>query len=131
MKKLLILLLLLVSTSVFAEWIRIASNTDDDMTVYVDFGTIKKKGNKAKMWSLYDDKTVQKWGNINHLSQVSRNEYDCEEETKRILDLYLYSGNMRQGEVVYSLKNIKEEPHSIFPESIEEISLKIACFKKW
>ena len=130
MKKLLILLLLLVSTSVFAEWIRIGKYNDDDMTVYVDFGTIKKKGNKAKMWSLYDYKTVKKWANINYLSQLSRNEYDCEEETKRMLDFYWYSGNMRQGEIVYSHKNIKEEAESIVPESIDYFLLKIACDKK-
>ena len=130
MKKLLILLLLLVSTSVFAEWIRYASNTDGDMTVYADFGTIKKKGNKVKMWSLYDEKTVKKWGNTNHLSTIQHYEYDCEEGTKRMLDIYWYSGNMRQGEVVFSLKNIKEEAESIIPGSIDEISLKIACGKK-
>ena len=130
MKKLLILLLLLVSTSVFAEWIRIGSNTDDDMTVYVDFGTIKKKGNKVKMWTMYDYKTVKMIENDRYLSMVNYDEYDCEKETVKWLDYYFYSGNMRTGEIVGSSTNIKKEPFSIMPGSIDETLFKITCSKK-
>ena len=136
MKKVLVLLLLMVSTSVFAEWTPVDGSKDGDMTVYIDFGTIKRKGNKVKMWKLYDFKTVKKLAvkklgeNDRYLSGVFYTEYDCEEETGRMLDLYLYSGNMRQGDIVYSHKNIKEEAESIIPQSIEESLFKIACDKK-
>ena len=128
MKKVLVLLLLMVSTNVFAEWTRVGSN--DEMTVYVDYGSIKKKGNKVKMWYLFDHKTVQKPAGDRYLSSMSRSEYDCEEETKRMLDFYWYSGNMRQGEMVYSQSNIKDEAESIVPGSISEALFKIACGKK-
>jgi hypothetical protein len=130
MKKILVLLLLTVSTTVSAEWTRVSGSPDGDMTVYVDYGTIKKKGNKVKMWNMYDFKTVQISVNKNLLSSVNRVEYDCEEETGRTLDFYWYSRNMRNGEIVFSLTNQKDEPESILPGSINEGLLKIACGKK-
>jgi len=132
MKKLTLLLLLMVSTNLFAEWTRFIGSADGSMTVYGDRETIKKKGSNVKMWSVNDFKTVQLLpvSNTKFLSTVARQEYDCEEETKRYLDVYWYSGNMKQGEIVYSFTNIKEEAESIIPKSILESSFKIACDKK-
>jgi hypothetical protein len=120
----------MVSTNVMAEWTEVGSN--DEMTVYIDFGTIKRKGSKVKMWSLYDLKTLKTstLNNTRYLSQLIRKEFDCEEETKRLLDSYLYSGNMRSGDIVFSSTNIKLEAESIIPESMDALSLKIACYKK-
>jgi hypothetical protein len=130
MKKILVLLLLMVSTSVFAEWSKLGGSSDKESTVYVDYGTIKKKGNKVKMWSLIDYKTVHEVAGKKYLSVMGRNEYDCEEETSRLLDFHYHSGNMRQGESVLSDTNLKEEATSIVPESIDETFFKIACDKK-
>jgi hypothetical protein len=47
-----------------------------------------------------------------------------------MLDLYWYSGNMRNGESVLSHPNIKGEAGSIIPDSIGETYFKIACGKK-
>ena len=118
----------MVSTSVFAEWTVVGGV--DGMTAYADSDSIKKKGTKVKMWSLFDYKTVQKFDNLSYLSSVTRNEYDCEEETRRMLDLHWYSGNMRQGDIVYSNTNIKRESKSIIPESTIEVLFKIACSNK-
>ena len=130
MKKILILLLLMVSTSVFAEWTRVGKNTVGDKTIYVDTGTIKRKGNKVKMWTLYDFNTVRQFENSRYLSQMERDEYDCEEETSALLDFLWYSGNMKNGDIVFSSTNIKNEAESIIPESIDETLFKIACGKK-
>jgi hypothetical protein len=129
-KKLTLLLLLLVSTNVFAEWTAVSGSSDGDQTVYANFGTIKRKGNKVKMWALHNFKTVQKSENNRFLSAVSRDEYSCEEETRRLLDFYWYSGDMAGGEVVYSNINIKLKARSIPPESMDEDLFKIACGKK-
>ena len=131
MKKLLVLLLLMVSTNIFAEWTRVTESADGDMTAYIDFGTIKRKGNKVKMWHLQDYKAVfkQKW-RISYLSGASYYEYDCEEETIKMLDLYLYSGNMGHGESVGSRTKIKDEAKSVIPGSITETLFKAACSKK-
>ena len=130
MKKILVLLLLMVSTNVFAEWTWF-DDSAGGVGFYIDYETIKKKGHKVKMWSLLDSKTVKKSsGGKEYLSVVMRQEYNCEEETSRQLDFYLYSGNMKQGEIVYSITNIKDEPISILPGSIDEGLFKIACGKK-
>jgi hypothetical protein len=129
MRKLAILILM-VSTSVFADWNEVTRSSDGDQTVYVDSDSIKKKGNKFTMWSLLDFKTVQKFENDRFLSQMMREEYDCQEETQRLLDLYLYSGNMRGGGIVYSETNIKMEAASTLPGSIGETSLNRVCGKK-
>ena len=129
MKKLTLLLLLMISTNVLAEWTTVGGNTD--LISYIDFGTIKRKDNKVKMWSLIDLKTVHEFsGGERYLSGMMRSEYDCEEETMRMLDVYYYSENMREGEVVVSNTNITNEATSVRPESIEEIFFKIACDKK-
>lgn len=130
MKKLTLLLLLMVSTNVMAEWIEVGSNDDVGLTVYADFGTIKRKGHKVKMWKLYDYKTVQKSVDDRFLSSTSRDEYDCEEETIVLLDWHWYSGNMINGEIVHSNTNIKEETQSVIPESMGETLFKIVCGKK-
>ena len=130
MKKVLVLLLLMVSTSVFAEWTRVAGTPDGDITAYADSETIKRKGSKVKMWSMNDYKTVHSLDNGGYLSGASYDEYDCEGGTRRMLDLYLYSGNMRSGDIVYSSNNIKDEATSILPGSIDETLFKITCSKK-
>ena len=132
MKKILVLLLLMVfSTSLFAEWTRVGSSDDGEQTTYIDLETIKRKGNKVKIWSLFDYKTVRKLEHDRYLSRVIHQEYDCEEETLRILDVYWYSGNMqRNGKVVSSNTNIKDEAISIIPASVNEHLFKLACGKK-
>ena len=128
MKKVLVLLLLMVSTNVFAEWTEVGGN--DEMTVYNDFSSIKKQVNKIKMWSMFDFKTVKKIENDSFLSQVFHYEYDCINETIKQLDFIWYSGNMKSGDVVYSQRNMNIEPISVTPESINEHLFKIACGKK-
>ena len=132
MKKLLVLLLLMISTTsvVFAEWTNVGGNETGDKTVYADYGNIKRKGNKVQMWSLYDLKKVVIIADVRFLSSMRRDEYDCEEETIRQLDSFKYSENMRGGELVYSQTNIKGEAESIPPDSLSGILLKIACDKK-
>ena len=65
------LLLLIVSTSVFAEWTKVTNSSDDDMTVYVDYGSIKNKGNKVMMLDLTDFKTVHKNKSYRYMSVKS------------------------------------------------------------
>lgn len=131
MKKLTLLLILMVlSTNVLAEWTEFYS--DETGADYVDLQSIRKKENKVKMWTLDDFKSVQIFtdGNIRRLSQVGHYEYDCSEETIRQLDFSWYSGNMGNGEVVYSDSNMNHEPESIIPSTIGEKKFNIACSKK-
>jgi len=130
MKKIILFILLTVSTNVMSEWTRVTDSKDDDFSVYVDYGSIKRKGHKVKMWVLFDSKTTQQYENYRYLSSVTHVEYDCEEETSRSLDDHGYSENMKNGVIVYSFPNHKGEPSSIRPNTIESLNYKIACGKK-
>ena len=129
MKKILTLLLLIISTNLFAEWRKVTDSSDGDITVYVDYRSKKKKGNKVKMFDLSDFKTVQKTKSYRYLSQLSLNEYDCEKERRRMLDFHWYAENMKKGNIVYSEKNINDEGKSIPTDSIGTDLFNIACSK--
>ena len=142
MKNIVVLLLLMVSTNVFAEWSRVNTAANGAITVYVDYETIKRKGNKAEMLSLLNFKTALKYNNDRYLSVTSRVEYNCEEKTDLALDFSFYSGNMKTGDVVFSttIKDVKDETGetdedetksiSISPGTINETLFKIACDKR-
>jgi hypothetical protein len=130
MNKLLIAVLLAVlSTSVLAEWTDVGSS--DNSTGYADFSTIRKSGNKVKMWYLVDHKVVKifKGDGTRFLSSVTFTEYDCKEETQRQLTFSWYSKNMGQGDIVYMSGNLHAEFEPITPGSIDNTLFKVACGK--
>ncbi len=130
MKKLILLMLLLFSANAWAEWTLLESaSSEDGFDVYVETQSIRKDGDKVKMWSMYDYKKV-KVDVKSYLASVSHVEYDCKEETLRLLDLFWYTGNMGQGQPVFSNTNIKKDPISIMPETIHESLFNIACRTK-
>ena len=109
MKKILMTLLLLVSTNVLAvDWVKAGGVTEDgSFTNYVDPQSIRRNGNKVKLWSLNDFKSGKVLSNNKtYLSTVARQEFDCFEDTVRIIDAYFYSGKMGKGDIVLSNPNI-------------------------
>ena len=62
MKKLLLTLMLaFMNTSAMAEWTEVEwTHEDGGLTLYVDYTTIRKVGNKVKMLSLVDFEVVEK-----------------------------------------------------------------------
>ena len=131
MKKLTLLLILMVlSINVWAEWTAVTKSSDNNITSYVDLQSIRKKGSKVKIWDLTDLKTAQAFNNVSYLSSVSHYEYDCSEETQQLLDFYAYSENMGLGETVNVQNNIKDEATTIKPGSIGETTFNVACSKK-
>ena len=130
MSKLLIAALLAVfSTSVLAEWTMVGGN--DTYISYADLSTIRKSGDKVKMWNLFDYKVVQidKDDGTRYLSQAFQQAYDCKEETAKLLAHTWYSKNMGAGEVVYSSGVVHREPDPISPGSIDNTLFKVACGK--
>lgn len=127
MKKLLLLLMLAaVSTSVMAEWVAIG--TGDGFILYANPDTIRKSGNKVKMWSLTDYNSVRKVGIEKFLSDKSQGEYDCKKEQAKNLYSSWHSENMGKGNVV-SATNKPRDWFPVAPDSIGEVSLKFACGK--
>ena len=128
MKLLIAALLALFSTSAMAEWTAVSFG--DKQTTYADLATIRKSGNKVKMWRLYDRKVAETVAaNKPFLSIAGQDEYDCKEEISRTLTYTFYSKNMGAGEVVYSSGNAHDEFEPITPGSGIETLFKVACGK--
>ena len=130
MKLLIAVLLAVFSTSVLAEWTAVSFS--DKQTAYADLSTIRKSGDKIKMWELFDYKVVQITkvaGGTGYLSSVSQSEYDCKEGTDRLLSLTWYAKNMRQGDVVFTSGYPHEESEPIPPGTTAETLFRVACGK--
>jgi hypothetical protein len=129
MKQLLVVVLLLLSASAWAEWTRVSRS--DAYTVYADIATIRKKGDMVKMWALFDYKTGLISSNglarlSKHFSEKYQYEFDCDDERQRTLYASWHSGNMGDGEVVDSGAD-----HSTWlpvpPGTVAATLWKIAC----
>ena len=129
MKRLLLITLLLLNSGpVYAEWVLTSGNDDAGLTVYIDPDTISRKGNLAKVWQLYDYKTVQTVAGDSLLSIKRYNEYDCTEERTRMLGYTWFSGNMGSGTVVYSTPD-EQQWEPVVQGSINRALWRVACRK--
>jgi hypothetical protein len=126
---LLLILLILTGQPVYAEWVLVSGDDEAGLKVYVDPATLRRNGTLAKMWKLHDYKTVQTVAGDSLLSMKQFNEYDCTEERTRMLGYTWFSGNMGNGNVVYStMEQLPWEP--VVPRTINRTLWKVACDKK-
>ena len=112
-----------------AAWFKIGVNSDIGTTFYVDPTSIRKSGDKAKMWSLYNYSSVRDTLGVWSLSSIALNEYDCKEDRVIIRFLSVHSGNMGEGEVALISMNIDASEIHVPSGSISKISLRLACGK--
>ncbi len=120
------MLLAVVSSSAMAEWVELA--TTDISTFYVEPTTIRKSGNKVKMWVLENFNSVQEFSGDKYLSQKAQDEFDYKEEQRRLLYFTWHSENMGKGEVIG--KAIYKESAKwlpVLPASIGMAYWKFAC----
>lgn len=124
-KTLILAALLIVTGSVSAEWVEVAST--DSTTFYIDPATIRKDGNMRKVWVMQDFKQRQKGG---EMSTRARVEYDCKGERYRLLSLSVHPEPMTGGETIASYG---EDPRGVWqeipPGTGGEALLKIVCAK--
>lgn len=124
----LIALLVLSSGPAYAEWVEIG-HSREGTTIYVDSDTIRRKGDRVKMWELYDHATarVTTYGPV--LSSRTQSEYDCAEERSRRLALALFSDHMLTGGL---LSSISQETtwDPVAPGTLGQSLWKFACDKK-
>jgi hypothetical protein len=125
MKQIVVVVLLLVSTSAQAEWTRVEEN--DTFIAYANLGTIRKAGNRAKIWQLFDFKTRRRLSTGQaYLSKQAHWEFDCDGERQRALYYSSHSGNMARGVVIdYDAYPSTWAP--IASGSLSEILWKVAC----
>ena len=131
MKRLVLLTLLMLSSApAYGEWVEVSVNVEAGETVYVDPGTIRRRGDIAEMSVLYDNKTAQPAVGHAYLSKKIQNEYNCAEAMKRMLSVTEFSGNMGSGNVVYRSSSLLSTA-TWMPTRIGlgETLLKVACGK--
>jgi len=125
-KVILATLLAVVSSSAMAEWVMLSSDSEGTI-VYVDPKTIRKSGNKVKMWALWDYSTAEVLNSKPHMSTRVQKEFNCEEETTRQIYATTFSGNMAEGNTIGMQGGREWEP--VAPRTHNEALWKFACGK--
>ncbi len=100
-KAILMILLAVVSSSAMAEWVKVSE--DKLVTAYADPTTIRKLGDKVKMWALWDYSTAQEDDSKPYMSVRIQNEYNCKEETDRQIYATTFSVIIMEGYKIYTL----------------------------
>jgi hypothetical protein len=128
-KLILILLTLMMSSHVSADWLQIGVN--GNLTTFVDPSTISKSENSVGMWQLVDLKESKKEETgKSFLSAKGVQEYDCKTEQVKKISLSFYSENMGKGEVVHAYADPEKWTWTpITKGSMAELMWKTACGK--
>ncbi len=128
MKRILLAVLMLTANSSWAGWVEVFRT--NKATLYADHATIRRSGDKVKIWYLMDFKTTEFDGRYSFLSSKEQREYDCKDErTRSLFSIYL-SGHMGAGSLVYSEDGTPGNWKPIIPNSPSETLWKLACGKK-
>ena len=115
-----------ISSSVSAEWDYIARAADHSSATYVEGTSIRKLGDKVKLWEMLDYEEGRELGSKQVLSFKSLKEHDCKEKKYRGLSIIFYSNNMGKGAIVYS-NNDTRPLKKVIAGSTNEASFKYAC----
>lgn len=114
----LMLLLAAASGNAMAEWVFVSG--DKATKGYADPETIRKAGNIAKMWTLYNFQ--------NHSSKLHE-EFDCKEEQTRQLYAVYYKGQMGSGNLWPPPAVDPLDWRPVIPGTIGQDMWKLACGK--
>ena len=108
-----IILSLLFSFSVFAEWEEVAEFERGEL--YVDTDTFERNNDRFYIWLLSDFKIKDEL--LGALSVTTLVEFDCNNIPKRhrIISINSYAGNMGEGELLYSDSNEMESDWEYAP----------------
>lgn len=131
-KAILIALLIITSESIAAnEWSWVeygkSATKDDDsvLTLYADLSKIRIDGHLRKVWQLAD---MSQPSSAKVLSKMYQEEFNCKEETQRVLYTRIYYGNMGSGQSsVIPLTKEEKESRPILPNTVQSEALKVVC----
>jgi len=124
-KVILMLLLAIVSSSAMAEWVKVSE--DKLVTAYADPTTIRKLGDKVKMWVMWDHLTAKVVNSKPHMSTRVQKEFNCKEETTRQIYASAFTDNMGRGDLINNEGGREWEP--VAPRTHDEALWKFACGK--
>jgi hypothetical protein len=118
----------LMATSAFAQWSLLGRT--ENLRIYLDQGSIRRQGNLAQMWQLYDYTSAQ-WVGTQQVVLSFKNlvEYDCTSLRARIIAGAAYTEQMGAGKLVTSETIPDAEWNVLPPGGTGESTWKIACGK--
>lgn len=126
----LFLICLIASLSAMAEWTNLGDT--DASAIYIDKSTVRKSGNKAKIWLLTDYKSPQvSEENNSYLSVTDKFEFNCKEEIFKITFTTTYLKNMQKGGAVksFDFSDSSFKPQPVPPNTIASALFKMVCGK--
>ena len=130
MKWLLVMLLVLGPTLVFAEWVAVERDyfSPGLQTVYVDPVNLQRDGNFVTIWQLIDYKWMQGnyVGTPRFLSTSARKQFDCADRRVRSLSFAEYYGHMATGTAMTAyVSNDQWQP--VESQTLNHALWEIAC----
>ena len=125
-RNVLIILMLMFSNIVLAEWSPIAENKAATSATFVDLKTRRKMGDSVEMWSAVVYLQAQKLDDKNIMSFTELDEYDCKLKKYRVVTLIGYTGKLATGEIVTADYEVGDW-FNVTKKSIAEEQLSHAC----
>jgi hypothetical protein len=134
MNRLLFVFLMMVCSTPWAGWEYATSveTRDGKVTNYYDKSTIRKNGTIVKIWTLSDYSLSQTDSSgEKYRSDKTLLVFNCREEAMALISITYYSGQMGEGQPVWSgtLKESEWAWEPIIPGTVGEKSWKTACYK--
>ena len=124
----LFLTLLLITTNAYAEW-TFYSETSDGHIFFYDESSIKRNGNKVKVWrGVNIPPNNKKAKSLNMISSRGLDEIDCVNETRKILSLHTFTKPNLQGDM-FDATNPNPTTDYISPDSTQAVLMKLVCKK--
>jgi hypothetical protein len=130
MKGFLILVTLLAPAIAQAEWVRLVSVGEGEVTVYVDPDSIKREGNVVEFVTLFDYATVRTLSGAPFQSATMQDEIDCAAKQSRTLSVSSHSEPMAGGHVVSTATGGYVPWTPIDPQGIFSAIFKFVCKEK-
>ena len=121
MKKILLLILFLITSNVLGDWEPVTFNTLNSL-IFVDKDTIRKRGNKVEFWQKINFNTPT----TEVKSMRSFIEIDCKERTQTSLDVTAFSERNLQGNIL-STFNPPRKIVYLAPDTAGDEILKYVC----
>ena len=123
------ILLIVASSNVLAEWILYATRENGD-SLYID-KPIKHNKNSESIWFINDFSKDKDFKGDAYKSQKLHADINCKGKQVKTRAIYIHSGNIGQGELI-GYENFSNEPWvDIPPGSQAENLWEVACKNKW
>ena len=126
MKPFLVSLLILIALPAWASW-EFVVETESGTQVFLDFQTVRREGNRVKVWQLTNYPKPQNTpSGLEIFSLRTRYEFDCKDETSRMLAITAFPEQYARGKELGHEGESNKWEH-IAPRSTNSEILKKVC----